>query len=61
MSDNLFDGLLGGLGKDNGLLILIAILFLFGGGGDLLGGLGLGNLGGGAPGPGPGGRPPGGS
>lgn len=55
MSDNLFDGLLGGLGKDNSLLILLAVLFLFGGGGDLLGGLGLGNLGGAA------GRPPGGS
>ena len=55
MSDNLFDGLLGGLGKDNGLLILLAVLFLFGGGGDLLGGLGLGNLGG------PTGGPPGGN
>lgn len=46
MSDNLFNGLLGGLGKDNNLLLLIALLFLFGGGSNIFGDLGsLGNLG----------------
>jgi len=47
MSDNLLNGLLGGFGKDNNLLILLAILFLFGGGSNILGDLGnLGNFGG---------------
>ncbi|WP_432665243.1 hypothetical protein R9X47_03115 [Wukongibacter baidiensis] len=47
MSDNLFNGLLGGMGKDNNLLLLLVILFLFGGGGNLFGDLGnLGNFGG---------------
>lgn len=37
MSGNLFDGLLGGFGKDNNLLLLLLIFFLFSGG-DLFGG-----------------------
>lgn len=40
MSDNLLNGLLGGLGKDNNLLLLILLLFLFSNGnilGDLFG------------------------
>ena len=60
MSDNILNGLLGGLGKDNNLLLSIVLLFLLGDGGGI-----LGNLFGGqtqsqpqGPGPGPGPRRP---
>ncbi len=38
MTDNLLNGLLGGFGKDNNLLLLILLLFLLGDG-NLLGNL----------------------